>query len=179
MRRKSDKLSWDDDGKTAEAPTSYSQQRLKAVKPRMSWGDDACTVARPADAVLPEAAFRPDLVDAIEISEAVEAVELGEEPQPVEIDNASAASVPEAPPQLAAPAQRTLPRAAHHPWRRRVLLALTIPAFYVLSYTTVRVVQKLHGGASPSQLWGAVREVLQEAVDPPRSAPAGTPSGAP
>jgi hypothetical protein len=163
MRPKSDKLSWDEDGKTAEAPSSYSQQRLKAVKPKMSWGDDARTVARPADARLPEGAFRPDLVDAIEISEAVEAVEVGEELQPVEVDSVGAASAPEGPAQVVARAARR--PAPHHPWRRWVLLAATIPAFYVLSYTTVRVVQKLQHPQAGLQVWGAVREVLREAVD--------------
>ena len=155
MRPKSDKLSWEQDGKTVEAPSSYSQQRLKAVQPRMSWGEDASTVARPADAQLPEDAFRPDLV---------------------QVSSASEPSALEVPGRVAEPAARQAqPRVAQHPWRRWLLLVLTIPLFYVLSYTAVRVAQKLQHGASAAQLWGAVREVLHETVAELRRAPAEAP----
>jgi len=51
---------WAQDEKTAvEVPTSRSQQRLKAIaKPGGGWDEEVHTVARPADAILPAAAFR-------------------------------------------------------------------------------------------------------------------------
>jgi len=51
---------WGQDEKTAvEVPTSRSQQRLKAIaKPGGGWDEEVHTVARPADAILPAAAFR-------------------------------------------------------------------------------------------------------------------------
>lgn len=151
--RKSDKLSWDSDGKTVEAPSSYSQQRRKA-RPALSWGEDANTVARPRDASLPADAFRPDSG----------VVEPASAPVPEPVESAPAA-------RHTAPVQR----AARGAWRRWVLLACGVPLCYALSYTAVRTAQRFEhnqlvrseASSRAAQLWSALAEVLEELLHGP------------
>ena len=147
---------WGEDGKTAvEVPTYRSQERLKAIaNPGHGWDEDVHTTARPADAILPPAAFRNGQVPAAA-------------PEPPPLPNVI--SIPELPPftgepSFLSPSTSALPtapapsfqlevasswpagvprskgRLRPHHW---LLAGLTAVAFSVAGYAVVRVGQVL------------------------------------
>ena len=163
-----DKMSWGAEGKTAvEVPTNQSQQRLKALgKPKLQWEEDARTVATPAGANIPAAAFRdgqPQLEPPV--SKAAAAVdvppssrasdgelepvfELGRstdaEGAPAELAGAVVAPELPAPSAADVPTKNVLGIKKRRPTAGRwLLLGLTMSLFYVAAYFAVSVARKL------------------------------------
>lgn len=183
----SKKLSWGADGKTAvQVPTSQSQQRLKtSAKPELRWDEDASTVLRPVDAIIPAAAFRDDAPEPRPVApapatpEAPSAlrqapaepelvIELEQAPElqadtPVDSGALSSPESP-APGRAATPTPRARFRTS-----RWLMLGLLMALFYAGTYFGVSVVRKLaqHREAVPPgsaslTVWDACGEVFDD-----------------
>jgi hypothetical protein len=179
---------WGEDGKTAvEVPTYRSQQRLKAIAdPGHGWDEDVHTTARPADAILPPAAFRnsqvpaaapeppplPDRIAALEPPPLPEVIAIPELPPfagAPSFPSSFTSALPTAPApsfqsKVASPRPASVSRAngALRP-RHWVLAALTAVAFSVAGYAVVRVAQVLSQRSALRA--GAVFEPEMRALD--------------